>query len=126
MEDDMRIALMGIGAAAPLLLIAAPVQAQTPAGDPLAKATIVQGDYATAERRLLQELRIHPDRPELLLNLAAVYSQTGRVSEARGLYRQVIAQNDVLMDVNAERTAGSHAIANVGLRRLETVQFTQR
>lgn len=122
----MRIALIGFGLAAPLIVIAAPAQAQTPAGDPVARAAIVQGDYATAERRLLQELRIHPGRPELLLNLAAVYSQTGRVSEARGLYRQVIAQNDVLMDVSAERTVGSHAVANTGLRRLEAVQFTQR
>lgn len=122
----MRNALIGFGVAGPLLLMIAPAQAQTAGSDPVAKSAIVQGDYVAAERRLIQELRIHPGRPELLLNLAAVYSQTGRVSEARGLYRQVIAQNDVLMDVSAERTAGSHAIAATGLRRLETVQFTQR
>ncbi|MEN3746494.1 tetratricopeptide repeat protein [Sphingomonas sp. HF-S3] len=122
----MRNALIGFGVAAPLLLMITPAQAQTPASDPVAKSAIVQGDYVAAERRLIQELRIHPGRPELLLNLAAVYSQTGRVSEARGLYRQVIAQNDVLMDVSADRTAGSHTIATTGLRRLETVQFTQR
>jgi tetratricopeptide (TPR) repeat protein len=125
MEDWMRIALIGLGGLASLAA-AMPASAQEQMADPAAKAAIVQGNYDVAERRLLQELRIYPGRPELLLNLAAVYAQTGRIAEARGLYRQVIARNDVLMDISAERTAGSHAIANTGLRRLETVQFTQR
>ncbi|MDF7776019.1 tetratricopeptide repeat protein [Sphingomonas sp. AOB5] len=121
----MRHLLVGLTMMAPLALVAMPAQAQ--ANDPAASVAIAQGDYASAERTLLQELRIHPGRPELLLNLAAVYSRTGRVNEAQTLYRQVLGQRDVLMDIAADRTAGSHAVANTGLRRIETAsQLTVR
>lgn len=113
----MRVLLAGLALVAPLALIAAPAQATE--GDRAASAAIEQGDFAGAERILLQELRIHPGRPELLLNLATVYSRTGRQAEARVLYRQVLAQSDVLMDLSADRTAGSHAVAVAGLRRLD-------
>jgi Tfp pilus assembly protein PilF len=117
----MRIGLV-ILAAAPLVA-ALPVQAQDRA---VASTQIAQGDYAAAESKLLAELRIYPGRPELLLNLAAVYAKTGRASEARALYTKVLSKDDVLMDISAERTAGSHALAQRGLSRLETVQFSAR
>lgn len=117
----MRFALV-ILAAAPLVA-ALPAQAQDGS---VASAQIVQGDYAAAEAKLLAELRANPERPELLINLAAVYAKTGRTSEARGLYTRVLSSDDVLMDLSAQRTAGSHAIAQRGLRRLDTVQFTAR
>ena len=117
----MRTSLL-IAAAAPLFCLAAPVQAQ----DAVARTQIVAGAYDKAETTLLSELRIHPSRPELLLNLAAVYAQTGRTSEARALYGKVLSQEDVLMDLTADRTAGSHAVARTGLRRLDGVQFTAR
>lgn len=120
----MRHLLVGLTMIAPLALAAMPAQAQN--GDSVASTAIAQGDMIGAEKALLQELRIHPGRPELLLNLAAVYARTGRTSEARGLYRQVLGQRDVLMDLSVERTAGSHAVATTGLRRLETTQFTAR
>ena len=91
-------------AAAPLLA-ALPVQAQE---NPVGSTQIAQGDYAQAESKLLAELRIHPGRPELLLNLAAVYAKTGRAGEARNLYTKVLSRDDVLMDVSADQTAGSH------------------
>ena len=117
----MRIGLVIL--AAPPLVAALPVQAQDSA---VASTQIVQGDYSAAEARLLSELRTTPDRPELLLNLAAVYSKTGRTSEARSLYTRVLSSDDVLMDLSAERTAGSHLIAQRGLRRLDAVQFSAR
>lgn len=109
-------------AAAPLF-VALPVQAQE---NPVASTQIAQGDYAQAESKLLAELRIHPGRPELLLNLAAVYAKTGRAGEARNLYTKVLSRDDVLMDVSADQTAGSHALAQRGLRRLDAVQFSAR
>ena len=112
----MRAILAGLALFAPLAL-AAPALAQD--GDRVASAAIEQGDFVGAEKVLLQELRIHPGRPELLLNLATVYAKTGRQAEARTLYRQVLAQSDVLMDLPADRTAGSHAVAVAGLRRLD-------
>lgn len=95
---------------------AAPAQTRT---DPLAAQAIERGDYAKAERRLIAERRIFPNRPEILLNLAAVYAQTDRANEARALYQQVLANEDVLMDLSAERTASAHAIAETGLRQLD-------
>lgn len=95
---------------------AAPAQTRT---DPLAAQAIERGDYAKAERRLIAERRIFPNRPEILLNLAAVYAQTDRANEARALYQRVLANEDVLMDLSAERTASAHAIAETGLRQLD-------
>lgn len=115
----MRVVLASMALVAPLALLATPAQAQSFYGDRVAAVAIAQGDFAGAERTLLQELRIHPNRPELLLNLAAVYAKTGRPGEARNLYRRVLTQDDVLMDLSADRTAGSHAVATAGLRRLD-------
>ncbi|HWK36569.1 tetratricopeptide repeat protein [Sphingomonas sp.] len=94
----------------------APAQTRT---DPVAAQAIAQGDYSHAERRLIAERRIFPDRPEILLNLAALYARTDRASDAAVLYRQVLAHDDVLMDLSADRTASAHAIAETGLRRIE-------
>jgi hypothetical protein len=121
--------MLALIAVAPLALAALPVQAQTPQPqDPeiaaIAAAAIDRGAYAEAEGTLQTELRIHPNRPELLLNLAAVYAKTGRQADARALYARVLGQRDVLMDLTGERTAGSHAIAQTGLRRIEVVQLS--
>ncbi|MCW3849583.1 tetratricopeptide repeat protein [Sphingomonas sp. LB-2] len=118
----MRYLITGLALVVPLTVAAVPAYAQD--GDRVASASIARGDLATAERTLVQELRIHPNRPELMLNLAAVYAKTGRREAARALYEGVLAQDDVLMDVSADRTAGSHAVATAGLRRLETVQVS--
>jgi hypothetical protein len=119
----MRIGLFGLAVAVPLALIAVPAQAQEGS---VASAEIARGAWADAEKALVKELRIHPSRPELLLNLAAVYSNTSREAEARALYHQVLSQREVVMDLASERTAGSHAIARTGLRRIETVQLSAR
>jgi thioredoxin-like negative regulator of GroEL len=116
----MRIALVLL-AAAPLAL-ALPAHAQSD----VASTAIVDGAYSTAEAKLVGELRARPDQPELLLNLAAVYAKTGRIAQARTLYDRVLSQDEVLMDLASQRTAGSHAIARTGLDRLEAVQFSAR
>jgi hypothetical protein len=84
------------------------------------------GDATAAERALVSEARIFPNRPELLLNLAAVYASTGRPAQAASLYQRVLAQRDVTMDLSAERTASAHAIAQVGLRRIGMLQTAGR
>ncbi len=117
----MRFALLSL-AATPLLLAALPVSA----GERAISAAIAAGAYSQAEQAIQSELRIHPGRPELLLNLAVVYARTGRMTEARALYAQVLAQRDVLMDLNADKVAGSHAIASIGLRQAQPAQFTSR
>lgn len=116
----MRIAL--------LLLAVAPLAAALPAQaqERVAAREIVAGSYDKAEARLVTELRARPNQPELLLNLAAVYAQTGRSAQARAIYDQVLAQDEVLMDLASQRTSSSHAIARTGLQRLQTVQFSAR
>ena len=118
----MRIGL-AILAAAPLVVAALPAQAQDRA---VASTEISAGAYDQAEAKLQSQLRAHPDLPELLLNMAAVYAQTGRIAEARTLYARVLDQKEVLMDLSADRTLGSHAVARTGLRRIEAVQFSAR
>src|SRR5688572_15019268 len=109
----MRVVLAGMALFAPLAVLAAPAQAQSSDGDRVASAAIAKGDLAGAERTLTRELRIHPNRPELLLNLAAVYVKTGRPGEAQVLYQRVLSQDEVLMDLSPEQSAGSHTLAKV-------------
>ena len=85
-----------------------------------------KGDLAVAERVLIDEQRVFPNSPEVLVNLAAVYARTGRVDQAATLYRQVLAQDAVLLDLTADRTVTSHAIAELGLRRLGGLQTAAR
>jgi Flp pilus assembly protein TadD len=121
----MRNALIGTALALPLMVLAGTAQAQTRT-DPVAQNAIVQGDFSAAEQRLTAEQRIFPNKPEVLLNLAAVYARTGRADAARALYTQVLAQENVLMDLAADRVAASHQIAQTGLRRISGTQMSAR
>ena len=118
----MRIRFVLAAAALPLLLAAPSAIAR----DNVASAAIASGDYAAAEAVLNSELRIYPERPELLLNLAAVYVKTGRQAEARAIYAKVLDQREVAMNLRADRVASSHAVATSGLRRIQTTQLSAR
>jgi Flp pilus assembly protein TadD len=118
----MRKVLISLAIAAPLALVAMPAQAQ----ELTASGAIFNGSYSQAETALTKELRIHPNRPELMLNLAAVYATTGRPDAARALYEKVLVIEDVDMNLAGDRTAGSHAIARTGLNRLPATQVTSR
>ena len=56
-----------------VILALAGVAAPALAADQNGYQAIVAGDLATAERSIVAERQIYPDRPELMLNLAAVY-----------------------------------------------------
>ncbi|SOB87910.1 hypothetical protein SAMN06297144_3048 [Sphingomonas guangdongensis] len=96
--------------------------------EPVARArtALLSGDYDAAERLLLAEQRIRSDRPEVLLNLAALYATSGRAGDAVTLYRRVLTQPDLVMDLSRGRTASAHAIARRGLDRLSGVQTAAR
>lgn len=120
----MRAVIASLVVAAPLAL--SPVaQAEKLAG-PYAHATIQRGDYATAERKLRAEARVFPNKPEVLLNLAAIYAKTGRPAEARALYNRVLALQPVAMDVVDGQVAPSHLIATRGVRQLDAAQMAAR
>ncbi|MDR6852021.1 Flp pilus assembly protein TadD [Sphingomonas sp. BE123] len=120
----MRVPFAAVALTAALALAPA-AQAQV-ADQPNAHRAIAAGDYDLAERHLLAEQRIFPERPEVLLNLAAVYARTGRVAEARALYQQVLARKAVAMDVADGQVAASHVVAQRGLRLLDAAQMAGR
>ncbi len=105
-------------AAVSLIALASPAVAQDSS---LAARAIMTGSYAKAEQQLLTQMRSDA-RPEVQLNLAAIYYATGRVDQARSLYEQVLQKDDVMMTVTTNRTAGSHAIAQKGLSYLRQRQ----
>lgn len=88
------------------------------AGERTGYVQIAAGDLSGAERTLQAERRIFPDRPELMLNLAAIYAATNRASEARSLYSDVLRRNVVPMDMPSGAVVSSHAVAHAGLNRL--------
>lgn len=100
---------------------AMPVMAGTP--DRMGYRAIAAGDFVAAERSITAERRIFPHRPELTLNLATVYSRTGRVEAARALYREVLSAAPVDLVLADGDSYSSHALAEAGLARLprETV-----
>lgn len=121
----MATKVMALAAAAMALTIALPAAAQNTAVRS-AHDAFAQGDYVRAERVLAAERRVFPNSPEVLINLAAVYARTGRVQQAASLYRRVLAREDVLLDLNADRTASAHMIAQTGLSRVGNLQTAAR
>ncbi|GAA0660768.1 Flp pilus assembly protein TadD [Sphingomonas insulae] len=86
---------------------------------------IAAGDYVQAAKRIEAERRIFPDRPELMLNLAAAYARTGRTGEARALYSDVLQRPVVAMDMPDGAVISSHDVATRGLSRLTTTLATR-
>jgi Flp pilus assembly protein TadD len=116
-ESVMSIKLV-VAAATSLLALASPALAQD---STLAAREIMTGSYSKAEQKLLTQMRVD-QRPEVQLNLAAIYYATGRIEQARSLYEQVLQKDDVAMTVTTDRTTGSHSIAQTGLRYLSQRQ----
>lgn len=88
---------------------------------------IMKGDYASAERIIQEQTKMFPTDPDLLLNLASVYRHTGRASEARALYRAVLARPDEMMDLpKSSEPRSAHTLAKVALGRMDATQLTAR
>lgn len=109
-----------------LILAASLLAVPAAARDRTAYQAIAAGDLSDAERMLIAERRIHPQRPELMLNLAAVYERTGRSANARALYREVLSRDAVALDMANGATMSSHDIANVGLARSSGAEIVTR
>lgn len=109
-----------------LLGVATVAAVPAAASDRTGYQAIAAGDFATAERTLVAERRIFPSRPELMLNLAAVYAKTGRATEATTLYREALSAEPVLMDLPNGKTISSHAVAERGLARLSPTMVATR
>ena len=81
--------------------------------------------FTAAAKRIEAERRIFPERPELMLNLAVAYAQTGRIADARTLYSEVLQRPVVAMDMPNGAVVSSHDVATRGLSRLTTTLATR-
>lgn len=87
---------------------------------------IMAGDTAGAEAMLTRQHRLFPEDPSLSLNLAAIYARTNRADAARSLYRQVLDGPDEELDMANDRTQSAHAVAKMGMKRLDTTLVSTR
>lgn len=111
----MRTMVMAAGAA--VMAIAA---TSASAQDRMGYLSIAGGDLSAAQATLERERAIFPDRPELMVNLAAVYARTGRTAEARALYADVLDRDAIDLELGNGSTISSHDVARRGLLRLDT------
>lgn len=88
------------------------------AADRVAYRAIAAGDLTAAVQKLESERRIHPQRPELMLNLAAAYHRLGRSDDAQALYRQALQRPAVSLDLPSGAVVSSHDVAARGLARM--------
>ncbi|MFM9977093.1 MAG: tetratricopeptide repeat protein [Sphingomonadaceae bacterium] len=100
--------------AAPLALIFPTALAGQPV-DNYASALLASTNYPGAIDALEPIVRNDPADEVAVLNLALAYRQTGRLGEARRLYRRVLFRDDVELDTANGRKAWSHDVARIGL-----------
>lgn len=100
------------------LLAAGVVAMPASAKDRTGYHAIAAGNLFQAQATLAQERAIYPDRPELMLNQAAVFARVGRIAEARALYGDVMSRQPVALDLPDGSVASSHLIAQRGIARL--------
>jgi Flp pilus assembly protein TadD len=91
------------------------------AADPIAFDALQRGELGTAQAKLASRVAEGTREPGVLLNLAHVYGKEGRRDEAVGLYQQVLARSNVLMEMANGRPAWSHDLAKRGIARLSTI-----
>lgn len=105
--------MMVIGAVA-VCAMAVPAMAK----DRLGYTSIAAGSLSEAETTLNAERAIFPERPELMLNLAAIYARTDRTAQARSLYDGVLSRDAVALELANGNSLSSHDVALRGLSLL--------
>ena len=109
----------------PAAVLVASIATPVIAKDRVGYQAIASGSLARAEQTIAAERAIFPDRPELMLNLAAVYARTGREAQARALYGDVLGREAVAMDLADGSVRTSHELARAGMARLTTAMATR-
>ncbi|RHW17821.1 tetratricopeptide repeat protein [Sphingomonas gilva] len=106
---------MRIGfAVAALAMVSAPAFAQE-----YGYQQIADGKLLLAESELDAARVAEPGEPSVMINLAAIYARTGRTDQAKAMYREVLATDNVLLELGDHRPAWSHDLARLGLRKSE-------
>lgn len=116
MQSKLMLSALMLGT-----VIATPAAAK----DRVGYQAIAAGSLARAEQTITAERAIFPERPELMLNLAAVYARTGREAQARALYADVLDHEAVAMDLADGSVRTSHQLARIGMARLTTAMATR-
>lgn len=85
---------------------------------------ITKGDYATAESELNKALADNPNNPYALLNMGAVYQNTGRGAQAVPLYQKVlVAGKDVYPDRVSKDDEAKRSLADIARDNLKAMNI---
>jgi Flp pilus assembly protein TadD len=94
--------------------------------DPYAHDAIEAGNFGEAEASLRAQLALEPSKPELLLNLAAIYARTNRLDAAQTMYDRAMQAENVSLLLKPDVALDSHAIAKRGMAKLERQRMAAR
>lgn len=97
------------------------VATTAPAASDYGFQKIADGNFDAAEVSLQAASIAEPDEPLVLINLAQVYRRTGRVDQARAMYRRVLETPNADLVLGDYRTAWSHDLARRGIATLTQV-----
>lgn len=116
MRTTILLSLISIGATAITLpAMAQPREIEYPPGS-LGYEALVASDYQRAEQQLRTDRRVHRNDPARLLNYGLVLTKTGRLDEARKVFQQTLAEDEIEVILADGRTLGSHEAARRALR----------
>jgi tetratricopeptide (TPR) repeat protein len=91
------------------------------AADDVGFAAIRSQNWTLAEQQLLAGLEKNPNNVFRLLNLAWVYSQTGRKEQAESIYQRILAnEDDRLAALPSGEGRSVKALAERGLSQLRS------
>lgn len=113
----IKLVLATIAMLAPAGVMAWP---STGVPDPYGAKSIVRNDFSTLQPRLAAAVTKGDRTPEVLLNLAAIYSKQNDAMRADALYRMVLDQPNIDL-ATLSGNAWSHDLATRGLERTRTI-----
>lgn len=116
-------AAVALAVLTPQALLAADIPQARAYSDDLGTRAIMNQDWETAETIIRAGLEENPGDVFRLLNLAAVYGQTGRTEEAAAIYREILnSDEDRVAALPSGRGEPVKSVAEQGLMLLETTQ----
>ena len=114
------IAVLAVASLLSLTQTAGATSPAAPAADDVGYRAILNKDWPTAEQQLLAGLEKDPTNVFRQLNLAWVYSQTGRKDEAAMIYQQILMSDQDR--VAAVRSGEGRSVKSLAERGLSLVQ----
>lgn len=81
---------------------------------------LARGDYAAAEKIIVQQRKMFANDADLIVNLAMVYRKTNRVEEARSLYQRLLKLPSEDLDMAGRQTT-SHRVAREALAKMDVL-----